>query len=354
MLKSSVLLFLLLFLTSLSAAQEASPHHALGADFNGDGLTDIAVSSSNGRVFLMLGEAGEPTGSPRTYLVPGSPDDLTIADFTGDGLPDLMCNTGRTLALFSGDREKGLLQPLVLEPEFRQIASLSSGDFNGDGKPDLAVAHWAPDGLTLFLGEGEGRFSEPITADLPVRPFSVVGLDLDEDGSDEAAVSMVGNKKVVHARLAGGQLDITGRLLFEGPVGYLTAGDFDGDGKDDLGAVGNDMFWTITRKRGKLAPPIGTSAGPEALLQFADAGDLDGDGKDELISTDLSRGAVVVRCGRPVDDGVFAWRASAVDLDGDGKAEILVTNVRHGTIGIIRNAMDVPFKQVYNVDPNRI
>lgn len=354
MLKSSFLFFLLLTLTLASAAQEASPHHALGADFNGDGLTDIAVSSSNGRVFLMLGETGEPTGSPKTYLVPGRPDDLTIADFTGDGLPDLICNTGRTLALLSGDREKGLLQPLVLEPEFQQIVSLSSGDFNADGKPDLAVAHWSPDGLTLFLGEGDGLFSEPITADLPVRPFSVVGLDLDEDGADEAAVSLVGNKRVVHAKLAEGKLDTSGRLLFEGPIGYLTVGDFDGDGKDDLGAVGNNMFWTVIRKRGKLAPPVGSSAGPDALLQFADAGDLDGDGKDELISTDLSQGTVVVRGGRPVDDGVFSWRAGAVDLDGDGKAEILVTNVRHGTIGIIRNAMDVPFKQVYNVDPNRL
>ncbi|MCA9777107.1 MAG: VCBS repeat-containing protein [Candidatus Eremiobacteraeota bacterium] len=353
MFKSSVLIPILLSLTLLASAQEASPQHAVGADFNGDGLTDIAVGSSNGRIFLMLGESGAPTGAPKTYLVPGQPDDLTIADFTGDGLPDLLCNTGTSVAILYGDKEKGLLQPLVLEPGFGQITDLSAGDFNNDGKPDLAVATWSPDTLTLLLGEGEGLFSAPISSDLPLQPFSIAAVDLDEDGSDEAAVSLVGNKKVVHAKLVDGKLDTSGRLRFDGPIGYLTAGDFDGDGKDDLGAVGNNMFWLVLRKRGKIAPPEGYSAGPNALLQFADAGDLDGDGCDELISTDLSRGTVVVRCGKPVDDGVFAWRASAVDLDGDGKAEILVANVRHGTIGIIRHALEEPSKSVYNVDPNR-
>jgi hypothetical protein len=347
-----IVILIVLFLSASLWAQESSPTHAVGADFNGDGRGDVAVGSSNGRLFLLLGQDGAKLGEPQTYLVSGQPDDLTIADFTGDGLPDLICNTGDGLALLAGNKNEGLSQAKSLDLKFRQIVSVDHGDFNADSIPDLAVANWGPDTLTLLLGKGDGTFGKPITAKLPIKPFSVTGVDLDNNGSDEAAVSLVGNKKVVLAKLAEGKLDVTGRIVFGGPIGYLTSGDFDGDGLDDLGAVGNDKFWLLTRKRGELEQ-TSRSAGPEALLQFGAAGDLDGDGKDELISTDLKMGRVVIPSGTPVDPGVYAWRASAADLDGDGKLEILVANVRHGTISVISEALNRPVKTNYNVDPNR-
>lgn len=348
-----LLLLILLSLVSPLYAQEASPTHAVGADFNGDGQGDVAVASSNGRVFLLL---GQPNGSglqtPQTHLVSGQPHDLIVADFTGDGLPDLLCNTGNRLVLLPGDKAKGLSEALALPTTFRQIVSATVGDFNGDDIDDIAVANWGPD-LTVLLGRGDGTFLKPIVGRLPLDPFSVAAIDLDEDGTDEIAVSLVGNRKVVWARTTDGLLDLTGRLAFTGPIGYLTAGDFDGDGRDDLGAVGNDKFYLLTRKRGKLAEPTVHSAGHEALLQFVTAADLNGDGRDELLSTDLTSGRVVVPSGKPIDDGVYAWRAGAFDLDGDGKAEILIANVRHGTITIIESALDHPLKTIYSVDPNK-
>jgi VCBS repeat protein len=344
---------IVLLLTTTLLAQEASPTHAIGADFNGDGWGDVAAGSSNGRVFLLLGQEGNRLSKPQTYLLQGQVDELTVADFTGDGLDDLICSTGSRLALLSGEKNKGLSETHTLPTEFSQIISVTKGDFDGDKISDLAIACWGPDTLTVLRGRGDGTFLKPSVGQLPIKPFSVAAVDLDEDGQDEIAVSLVGNKKVILARFADGKLDLTDRLIFDGPIGFLTAGDFDGDGRVDLGAVGNNTFWILGRKRGELAPPISHSAGPKALLQFVDSGDLNGDGKEELFSTDLNIGRVVVPTGDQIDEGVFAWRASAFDLDGDGKAEIIVANVRLGTISVIQSALDRPVKTDYNVDPNR-
>lgn len=332
-------------------AQEASPTHAVGGDFNGDGNGDVVVASSNGRIFYLPGLPGGKLDSPQTFLVSGNPEELVMVDFNQDGLQDILCDTGSELALLAGSQETGLQAPKTFPHELGQVVSLTQGDFNGDGLADLALASWSPNQITFFLGKGDGQFEAPRSEKLPVNPFSVAAADLDSDGLDEAYVSLVGNTKVMAVRLGEDKLDTSGRLQFGGPIGYLTSGDFDGDGKDDLGAVGNNKFWLVTRRQEKLAPPVSHSLRHDTILQFVDAGDLDGDGKDELVST--GDGQVVIAPDKALEQSVFGWRSTTADLDGDGKAEILVTHVRHGLLSVIRSAAETPDHATYNIDPNR-
>ena len=133
------------------------------ADLNGDGRLDLAVPIPN-RVAILLGDGtgrfGSAPGSPLVVPQRSGPGRVTVAEFNGDGKPDLAVSTTdpRRIEILAGDGVGG----------FRSIAMLNAGlkavaDFNGDAKPDLAVAtrasSRAPYKATVLLGTGTGRFS---------------------------------------------------------------------------------------------------------------------------------------------------------------------------------------------------
>jgi hypothetical protein len=143
------------------------------ADFNGDGRLDVAVAGNNffGKgvvdVFLGGGKGGFANGV--SYRVAFAGDSVAAADVNGDGKIDLVTD-GVSVLLGNGDGT------------FQRGASVVSGgsgavnvgDFNGDGKLDIAA------GLSILLGNGNGTFQKPLTsfAGMESRfPISMVGFN---------------------------------------------------------------------------------------------------------------------------------------------------------------------------------
>jgi hypothetical protein len=105
--------------------------------------------------------AGSPFGAG------SEPDFVAVGDFNGDGKPDLAVANefSGNVTILLGDGTGGFSQPAGspvragLGPVYVAV-----GDFNLDGKPDLAVANSGDDTVTILLGDGKGGFSQPAGA----------------------------------------------------------------------------------------------------------------------------------------------------------------------------------------------
>ena len=76
--------------------------------------------------------------------------------------------------------------------------SVAVGDFNGDGKPDLAVANGSSPGgsVSLLLGRGDGMFQTAVSYAAGAAPHSVVAGDFNGDGRVDLAVANAGGGNV--------------------------------------------------------------------------------------------------------------------------------------------------------------
>ena len=236
----------------------AAPSPAVGfgaaiavGDFNGDGIPDLAVSNSaSGYVVTILLGNGDGTFNvgasvpvPQWSIVPQG---IVAMDFNGDGNTDLAVTSANnnspssyvvTILLGKGD---GTFTQGQTYNTGNGDQSLVGGDFNGDGVPDLAIANYYDDTVTILLGKGDGTFATPAAqVTLPATgasPFAIVAGDFNNDGKLDLATAnyhgdtvtiLLGNGDGTFA--AASSAPATG----SGPDG-LVAGDFNGDGLPDI------------------------------------------------------------------------------------------------------------------------
>jgi hypothetical protein len=151
---------------------------------NTDDLQTVQVSTDGGASFTNLPPLPPPDGTPQSSLVltgSGSGSDpvalVFVADFNHDGLPDLAVNFGNTLEVLLGQVD-GSYQLALSLPQTAGAGpmAVSAGDFNGDGETDLLVIQNQANGnqrVTLFASNGDGTFlTQQETTTPPTVPFS--------------------------------------------------------------------------------------------------------------------------------------------------------------------------------------
>jgi len=149
-------------------------------DFNGDGILDLAVANSScsapapGTISILLGRPDGTFQAPVVYAVGVTPLSVAVGDFNGDGKLDLAvanfncdfvppCPSGSvSILLGNGD---GTFQTHVDYGTGNQPNTVRVRDFNGDGKLDLAVVNYnclsgpcSPGSVSILLGNGDGTF----------------------------------------------------------------------------------------------------------------------------------------------------------------------------------------------------
>jgi hypothetical protein len=137
------------------------------SDFNGDGKQDIATGSGfNSGVGLLLGNGDGTFQTPIEFATgSGTATAVAVADFNADGKPDLVVvngnslgvNGSNTVSILLGNGD-GTFQAHVDYPTGQAPTSLAIGDFNGDGKLDLAVTNQDDNTVSILLGNGDGTF----------------------------------------------------------------------------------------------------------------------------------------------------------------------------------------------------
>jgi hypothetical protein len=364
------------------------------SDFDGDGIVDRAnIASSNTVVVNLLAADGSiRSGKTFTIKVGTNIGYLQAADFNGDGKMDLAVSNafssfeqsgaGIFILLGNGD---GTFQTAYTVSAGDSPSAIASGDFNGDGKPDLAVANF-DSSVSVLLGKGDGTFQAPVASYLVGSyPESIVALDLNGDGKLDLAVYNYGSNTIsvllgtadgtfqpaVHSPGAPGltgdgylawadlnhdsKLDLVlayyysnvlsvflgkGDGSFQAPVNYagpsvpasLAIGP-QPDGSFSLFAANNwtgEVFALYSPGDGTLNAPVMEVTG-KAFTNPA-TGDLNGDGVPDLVVGDQGMSTVVVR----LNDGLGSLQApvsyalpstpqavAIVDVNGDSKSDIL-------------------------------
>jgi hypothetical protein len=189
------------FSASATPTVGTSPVGIAVGDFNGDGKLDLVVTDDgDNNVEVFLGKGNGTFGSGVTYTVgTGSkaPDAVAVGDFNGDGIPDLaVANFGDgTFSILLGNGSGGFGAPAVVSignPAASAPAAIVVGDFNGDGKLDVALADYGEDLVWTALGNGNGGFGTPSSRSVgdvsPVLPAALATGDLNGDGKLDLVV----------------------------------------------------------------------------------------------------------------------------------------------------------------------
>ena len=161
------------------------------ADFNRDGIADIASVGANGRLTVRLGR------SDGTFLETASmpvserkPRALIADDFNRDNIPDLLIgNEDGTVMLFLSDGT-GRFAPGRTIAHLESITSIAVADFNKDGIADIAVSDRRASNVTVYFGSGNGSFDHTWSFPLRVRGAApqIATADFNGDGIPDLVV----------------------------------------------------------------------------------------------------------------------------------------------------------------------
>jgi len=269
----------------------AGPHLtsiAIG-DFNGDRIQDLVVCNyEDAMVSVLLGDGGGGFAAPRGFAAGETPNSVAVADFNNDGRLDLAVvnedNWGSdNVKVLLGNGSGGFASPLRFS-----VAgfphNLVAGDFNNDGRQDVAVVANTNNGsfVTGFLGDGVGNLSQQTSIKTSANfSYSLAVGDFNTDGRQDLAVANLDDDTVgVLGGNGNGQFYHFGTYTAAVDPQAVAIGDFDGDGASDIVATGGSVSVLLRDSILGFSPPNIVDAGEEPIESVV--GDFNGDGRLDL------------------------------------------------------------------------
>lgn len=326
------------FAPPVSYAVGTHPYDAELGDFNGDGKPDLAVANNGtSNISVLLGNGDGTFGAKTDYDVGQPAYGVVIIDLNSDGKLDIVAETSfsstQNVSVLLGNGN-GTFQARV-DYSFSGLAqpnSILASDFNNDTKPDIVVINGS--GATVFLGNGDGTLTPPVSYGSSDFATSVAVGDFNADGKIDLAVSSYGfgSNGVVSIMLGKGDGTFFPSVNYSSGLSpfSIVKGDFNGDGKLDL-ATANIQIDSVSillgNGDGTFAAHVNYAAGGNPYEMST--GDINSDGKTDLVIAGNGGGLSILKGN---GDGTFQKSvnflaggnfATVLDLNGDAKPDII-------------------------------
>ncbi len=376
----------------VALSSSANPGNIAIGDLDGDGKSDLVVvnySTNTMSVYHNASSIGSINGysfaTSVDFATGFNPISVTIGDVDGDGKPDLIVANqySNSVSVYRNTTTIGSITnssfaakvdfALYSQPPGAQPLSIAISDFDGDGKPDIAVANAMSNTISIFRNtSSKGNitstsFAPRVDFTTGSQPTYINIGDIDGDGKPDIvtanfygnSISVFRNTSTLGNITAG---SFAGKVDFAAGINprSIAIGDLNGDGKVDL-AVANVSNNTISVFQNTSIPgsitansladkiDLATELGPYNLT----FGDVDGDGKMDILVVNINSNTVSVyrniilsgnltvnsfAAGVDFTTGSTPLALACGDLDGDGKPDIAVLNNRDNTISLFRNA----------------
>ncbi len=285
------------------------------------------------------------SGAPNVSVGSG-PYTVAIGDFNGDGKQDMATSNlnVNTVSIRLGDGTGGFSGTTDVNVGSLPY-SVAVGDFNGDGKQDLVTANFNSNTLSIRLGDGAGNFNGSTEISVATNPISVAIGDFNGDGKQDLATAnfISANASI---RLGDGTGNFSGATEINvGANPYSVAvGDFNGDNKQDLAtanAGSNSVSIRLGDGSGGFSGSTEVSVGSSPYSVAL--GDFNGDGKQDLAAANFFSNTVSIRLGdglgsfsgaTDISVGNSPSSVAVGDFNGDGKQDIIAANDGSSSISV--------------------
>ena len=337
----------------------SDPYSVAVGDFNGDGKLDLATANRNsGNTSILLGNGAGGFDTASNYSVGGYPSSVAVGDLNSDGKLDLAIADGG-LSTLLGDGSGGFGSPAYYntspEGKPRPAYAVAVGDFNGDGKLDFATAnpYQYNNSVSILLGDGAGGVSTAsYYYSVPDFPVSVAVGDFNGDGKLDLATANYASK-CISVLLGNGVGGVSTSSYYSVPAYPVSVavGDFNGDGKLDLATanledMGNQINTSVLLGNG--AGGFGTAINSTGNSSWSVAvGDFNDDGKLDLTTANPSGDSASILLGNGAGDfstagdysvGSSPYSVAVGDFNGDGKLDLTTANYSDDSTSVLLGA----------------
>jgi uncharacterized membrane protein len=282
-----------------------------------------------------------------------SPYPVATGDFNGDGIPDLAIGntSSNSVTILLGKGDGTFAASAVSPPTGNYPWSIVVADFNGDGNADLAVANVNSNTVSILLGNGDGTFAGGTTPATGSYPKSIAVGDFNGDGiTDLAVANLLGNSATILLGNGDGTFSTSPVSPQTGSQPFsIAVADFNGDGIKDLAATNaasNTMTILLGNGDGTFtlaaSPTTGSDPGTFAV------GDFNGDGKVDLVVSNHYNNYLTVLLGN--GDGTFIaaanapagsspWGVAAANFNRNGNPGVAVANSGNNTVTVLASQL---------------
>lgn len=274
------------FIGRRSTHLEPNPSAVVSVDLDSDGWRDLVAGSVfTPHLFTLMGTGTDRFNVQVRNDMPARLGLLAPGDFNADGRPDvaaLASSSGRPVVLILLGDGSGGLQPAPLLTGIAgfnsQLNSIGSGQLDGDGLDDLVLSDRSADEVVVLFGDGRAGYRSLRRLPTPDSPRAVTVADFDRNGVDDFVV--VGGEDGVQVFTSlGNTLFSTRQVVGASSPIAVVAPDLDSDGRPDLVVLsGAPPEVTVFRNGGLGQFQLATRQAVQAGTRSLGAGDFNLDG----------------------------------------------------------------------------